>query len=137
MAIAASDRCRARAHIHRRWTAGPRLGFRLPSSASTSSATPDGVPESITELLVTDTALDKLGARAISSVEAEQVLRNDHVTVRNPAEPTAHETRRLLIGLTDGGRPLTLVIERTVDPTTWLIVTGWGSTDTERKMISR
>jgi len=75
VAIAASDRCRARAHIHRRWTAGPRLGFRLPSSASTSSATPDGVPESITELLVTDTALDKLGARAISSVEAEQVLR--------------------------------------------------------------
>jgi hypothetical protein len=33
--------------------------------------------------------------------------------------------RRLLIGRTDGGRALTLVIEQTIDPTTWLIVTGW------------
>lgn len=28
-----------------------------------------------------------------------------------------------------------LVIERTVDPTTWLIVTGWSSTDAERKLL--
>jgi hypothetical protein len=42
--------------------------------------------------------------------------------------------RRLLIGRTDGGRILTLVIERTDDPTTWLIVTGWSSTDAERKI---
>jgi hypothetical protein len=32
-------------------------------------------------------------------------------------------------------RALTLVIERTVDPTTWLIVTGWSSTATERKLL--
>ena len=43
--------------------------------------------------------------------------------------------RLLLIGHTDGGRPLTLVIERTADPTTWLIVTGWGSTQAERKIL--
>jgi hypothetical protein len=41
----------------------------------------------------------------------------------------------LLIGLTDGGRALTLVIERTVDPTTWLIVTGWDSTQAEREIL--
>jgi hypothetical protein len=43
--------------------------------------------------------------------------------------------RRLLIGRTDGGRVLTLVIERTVEATTWLIVTGWSSTDAERKIL--
>ena len=41
----------------------------------------------------------------------------------------------LLIGRTDGGRPLTLVIERTVDPTTWLVVTGWSSTEAERRIL--
>jgi hypothetical protein len=30
---------------------------------------------------------------------------------------------------------VTLVIEQTVDPTTWLIVTGWASTDPERKLL--
>jgi hypothetical protein len=43
--------------------------------------------------------------------------------------------RRLLIGRTDGGRAVTLVIERTVDPATWLIVTGWDSTEPERKIL--
>ena len=49
----------------------------------------------------------------------------------------AHElgVRRLLIGLIDGGRALTLVIERTLEPTTWLVVTGWNSTQRERKML--
>jgi hypothetical protein len=32
---------------------------------------------------------------------------------------------------------LTLVIERTVEPTTWLIVTGWDSTEAERKILER
>jgi hypothetical protein len=35
-------------------------------------------------MLATDVALDKLGARRISADEAEQLLRNRHVTVRNP-----------------------------------------------------
>jgi hypothetical protein len=42
----------------------------------------------------------------------------------------------LLVGRTDGGRALTLVIERTVDPTSWLIVTGWIATERERRIIS-
>jgi hypothetical protein len=40
-----------------------------------------------------------------------------------------------MIGQTDGGRCLTLVIERTREPTTWLIVTGWVCTEVERKML--
>jgi hypothetical protein len=43
--------------------------------------------------------------------------------------------RFLLIGHTDGGRALTLVIERTLDPTSWLIVTGWTATERERRIL--
>jgi hypothetical protein len=43
--------------------------------------------------------------------------------------------RRLLVGETDGGRALTLVIERAVEPTTWLVVTGWSATAGERKLL--
>ncbi len=42
-----------------------------------------------------------------------------------------------MVGLTDGGRYLTLVIERTLDPTDWLIVTGWDSVIRERKILWR
>jgi len=91
------------------------------------------VRDVIHQLLATDVALDKLGARAISAEEAEQLPRNRHVAVRNPRQSGAGDTRLLLIGHTDGGRLLTLVVERTVDPTTWLIVTGWSSTEAERK----
>lgn len=73
--------------------------------------------ETIAELLVTEVAIDKLGARAIATHDARQIPRNDHVIVRNPHKVSAGK-RRLLIGCTDGGRALTLVIEQTVDPTT-------------------
>jgi hypothetical protein len=64
----------------------------------------------------------------------EQLLRNDHITVRNSHAPEPG-SRRLLIGRTDGGRRLTRVIEQTIDPTTWLVITGWDSTDVERKLL--
>jgi hypothetical protein len=92
------------------------------------------VPDTIAELLVTEAAIDKLGARGITTNDARQVPRNAHFLVRNPHEaPTGK--RRLLIGRTNGGRSLTLVLERTVDPTTWLIVTGWDSSPRERKLL--
>jgi hypothetical protein len=91
--------------------------------------------DAVHQLLASDAALDKLGVRGISAGEAEQLPRNQHHTVRNPREAGEPGKRRLLIGRTDGGRILTLVIERTVDPTTWLIVTGWESTEAERKIL--
>jgi hypothetical protein len=87
----------------------------------------------ISQLLATDVALDKLGARAISASEVQQIIGNEHLVVRNPG----HDARRLLLGLTDGGRALTIVIERSVDPTTWLVVTGWNSTTAERNLLER
>jgi hypothetical protein len=55
------------------------------------------------ELLATEAAIGKLGARTISADEAGQLARNEHVTVRNPRGGEA-EKRRLMIGRTDGGR---------------------------------
>jgi hypothetical protein len=40
----------------------------------------------VRQLLATDLALDKLGARGISAEEVEQLPRNRHVTARNPRE---------------------------------------------------
>lgn len=93
------------------------------------------MPDSIAELLVTDVAIDKLGARGITVHDARQIPRNAHVIVRNPREASPGRRRRLLVGRTDGGRVLTLVIEQTVDPTTWRIVTGWDSSRHERKLL--
>jgi hypothetical protein len=92
----------------------------------------------IHELLATTAAADKLGARAISIDEAQQLIDNRYVIVRNPGRRRrrARElARRLVIGRTDGGRALTLVVERTSDPGTWVIVTGWSATDRERKIL--
>ena len=91
------------------------------------------MPDEVRELLLTETALQKLGARGISAEEIAQLLHNEHVTVRNPRAPTG--TRRLLIGRTNGGRWLTLVIEQTIDSATWLLVTGWASTHAERNLL--
>lgn len=94
------------------------------------------MPNVVHELLATEAAIEKLGARTISADEAGQLARNEHVTVRNPRVEEAG-TRRLMIGRTDGGRILTLVIEQTIEPTTWLIVTGWSSTAVERNLLDR
>lgn len=89
----------------------------------------------IAQLLATDAAREKLGRRGISTAEAGQLTRNPYVTVRNPHGRGGEGDRLLLIGRTDGGRVLTLVIERTLDPTSWVIVTGWMATVRERKII--
>jgi uncharacterized DUF497 family protein len=65
------------------------------------------MPDAIAELLVTEAAIDKLGARGITTHDARQVPRNAHVVVRNPRERPPGK-RRLLIGCTDGGRTLRL-----------------------------
>lgn len=92
------------------------------------------MPDVVHELVATERALDKLGARSIAAEEPAQLPRNRHVIVRNPRDPGR---RRFLIGATDGGRVLTLVIEQTAEQTTWLIVTGWSATEAERRILSR
>ncbi len=92
----------------------------------------------IHELLATRIAAEKLGARAISIDEAQQLIDNRYMIVRNTGRGRRQErelARRLVTGRTDGGRAVTLVVERTSDPTTWVIVTGWSATDRERKIL--
>jgi len=90
--------------------------------------------DAISELLLTEAAIDKVGARGITIDEIHQLPRNANVSVRNPHHDPPG-TRRLMIGRTDGGRVVTLVVERTSDPTTWLVVTGWDSTPRERRIL--
>ena len=90
------------------------------------------MPDVVSELLITDIAAEKLGAREISEGEVGQLPSNRHVTGPNPR---GGEERRLCVGLTDGGRALTLVVEQTLDPTTWQVVTGWTATRRERRML--
>jgi hypothetical protein len=101
---------------------------------SCGSGRPVRVPDVVHELLAPERALEKLGARSIAAEEVAQLLRNPHATVGNPRGP---QRRRLFIGRTDGGRALTLVIEQTADPTTWLVVTGWSATLAERRILRR
>ena len=71
-----------------------------------------------------------------SADDIRQLLANKHITADNPqAVGRGGAVRRLLIGQTDGGRYLTVVIEATLDPTTWLPITAWDSTAAERKLL--
>ena len=92
------------------------------------------MPDVVHVLVATDRAIEKLGARGISPEEAAQVARNRYAVLSNAR---VAERRRFLIGVTDGGRVLTLVVEQTVDPTTWLVVTGWSATAAERRILGR
>ena len=60
--------------------------------------------DAVHELLASEAALAKLGARSISADEAGQLPRNRHVIVRNSGAGGEPGERRLLIGTTDGGR---------------------------------
>lgn len=98
------------------------------------------VSDAANQLLATEAALDKLGARGISVVEAEQTIWNRHVAVKNrrgSLQRRQPDTRRLITGQSDASRVLTLVIEETIEPTTWLLITGWDSTPAERKILER
>jgi len=71
--------------------------------------------------------------------EIRQLLANAHVATDNPAgpNPASGADRYLLIGRTDGGRVLTVVLEATLDPTTWLPVTAWNAAPAERRILER
>ncbi len=95
---------------------------------------------SVRGLLITEEATEKVGARGISAVEAQQIVDNHHTILENSGRDRRNvrelHARRLLVGPANGGRMLTLVVEQTADPTTWLLVTGWDSSRTERRMRS-
>jgi hypothetical protein len=95
------------------------------------------MPIRVSHLEASDITRMKLGARGISVAEARQLTHNRYETGPNPREPRSEGRRRMLIGQTDGGRVLTLVIEPTPDPISWVIVTGWTASPRERKVLLR
>ena len=95
------------------------------------------MPIRIFHLEARDPARMKLGARGISVVEARQLLRNRYETMRTPGSRRRGGNRVLLVGRTDGGRVLAFVVERTLDPNSWVIVTGWTASPRERKVLDR
>lgn len=77
----------------------------------------------------------KLGARGISIAEAKQLPRNRHEIKGNSGGSRSRAGRLALIGETDGRRVLTLILERTPDPNSYEIVTGWTASPRERKVL--
>jgi hypothetical protein len=82
-------------------------------------------------LVVNARAASKLTARGIAASEIEQVRRNGPYVTRNPQPRVAGS--RLMIGETDGGRTLTVVIQPDADDASaWHVMTGWQSSPRER-----
>ncbi|MGH2866994.1 MAG: hypothetical protein ACRDNK_05420 [Solirubrobacteraceae bacterium] len=87
----------------------------------------------ISELVFTLTAISKLAARGISTDEVLDLPWNRYRVVPNPHGPDPE--RRFLIGQTNAGRVLTVVIAPTDEATTWLVITGWEATLTQRRLL--
>jgi len=84
----------------------------------------------IVELHLNDLVLAKLAARGIRDNEVEQVLANRPYLAANPHPRVP--TSRLLIGPTDGGRLITIVVQPDrLEPSLWHVMTGWGATRRE------
>ena len=67
-------------------------------------------------------AVDLVGNAGVE----ERTFEHAALCGQSVAERRQREVRRILIGRSDAGRFFTLVIEETIEPTTWLIVTGWS-----------
>lgn len=87
----------------------------------------------IAELIFTLAAVSKLAKRGISTDEVVELPWNRYRVVANPHGPDPD--RRFLIGRTNAGRFLTVVIARTDEPTTWLVITGWEATIAQRRLL--
>jgi uncharacterized DUF497 family protein len=68
----------------------------------------------------------------VTPEEIEQITGNDYVTARNRHDP---ENRIRMIGHTNGGRVLTVVLEATRDDGVWRPVSAWDSKPEERGLL--
>jgi hypothetical protein len=74
----------------------------------------------------------ELAAHQITAHEVMQILRNRFTVRRNRRNRSGD---RQLIGETDGGRVLTIVLASTTEPDRWRPVTGWDSSPQERRQL--
>lgn len=74
---------------------------------------------------------EHIAEHGITDLEVDQLLSNAHLIV-----PKRKRSRRmLLIGRTNGGRVLTVVIERTRHSGTWRPITAWNAASHELKAL--
>lgn len=73
-----------------------------------------------------------IARHGITADEVEQITGNPYITARNRRGPA---NRIVMIGRTNGGRELTIVLEATRDDGVWRPVTGWVATATERRLL--
>lgn len=87
----------------------------------------------IAHLFANDLALQKLAGRGIHMAEVEQLPCNGGLLARNPHPREARS--RLLIGPTNGGRMLTVVVvPNRFDPAIWHVRTAWESSAREQNV---
>ena len=86
----------------------------------------------ITELEFDDYNEEELARHSISLVEVMQILSNRYTVRRNKKQRSGD---RQLIGETNGGRVLTVILAETAVPGRWRPVTGWDSSEAERRAL--
>lgn len=74
---------------------------------------------------------EHIAEHRIADFEVDQLLWNEHVVVPN----RGRESRMFLIGTTNGGKILTVVLEPTRMPGTWRPITAWEATTEERRRM--
>jgi uncharacterized DUF497 family protein len=75
---------------------------------------------------------DHVAKHGISDLEIDRMLSNRHLVIPN----SGHEPRMFLLGQTDGGRILTVVIEPTRIDGTWRPITAWDASDSEKTRLT-
>ena len=86
----------------------------------------------ITELEFDEDNEGKLATHHIAAAEVLQILENQFTVRRNKKNRTG---ARQLIGVTNGGRALTIILAPTRMAERWRPITGWDSTPAERRFL--
>lgn len=86
----------------------------------------------ITELEFDEDNEEKLDTHGITPVDVMQILENRYTVRRNKKHRTG---ARQLIGETNGGRMLTVILAETPVPGRWRPITAWDSTQAERRAL--
>ncbi|UUY03866.1 hypothetical protein LRS13_24960 [Svornostia abyssi] len=80
----------------------------------------------ILELVINHLAAEKLTDRRISERDVREVISNGPLVVPNPLPRVRGSI--VAIGMTNGARFLTLILQPDVDsPTRWHVMTGWDA----------
>ena len=77
-----------------------------------------------------DNNLVHLGEKGIEPEDVDAMLATRITVVRNKRERPGQYR---FVGRGRGGRFLTVVVTRTADPSRWRLVTGWDSSQEERR----